>query len=648
MGGSPPRRRALFGGLISLIGLVLAAIVVYDMYADVVLQDNALYTTVVENSIPLLVDGLIVASGYWLLRNEDLAVTRQAAIWSGGCVVAFLAIAGWVYGIQQVQGQIKPFVILAQVASMGVLAGIVLGIYSGRQSQRERQLAALFENSGDAIAEIRFEGNTPVIRDVNPQFEETFGYPVEEVRGVSIDEVIVDATERETATNLSRRALAGERYETTVERCTASGEERVFRLQSIPISTGTRAGDGYAVYTDITATRRYTERVNALHEATRELLRAETRDEVAQHGVEAVSNILDLPLSGVFVESGDELEPVALSETAQTVLGDVGPLERGASLAWEVYESGQPRNVGDLSDVEGIQNPETPVAAEMIVPLDDDGVLLVGDTEPETFSKAEFTLAQILGSNMVTALDRVTRTQELRNREQELTEQNRRLETFTSVVSHDLRNPLAVATGHVELAREEAGETPALDHAAESLERMDTMIEEILTLARHGETALSPERVELSAVASAAWEMVETGDATLAVEGEQTITADRNRIQQLLENLFRNAVEHGSSPDPPPGRQDALDHGGDGVSVTVGPLDDRGFYVADDGPGIPADERDAIFDHGYTTTATGTGFGLAIVESIVDAHGGTVSVTESESGGARFEIRNVDVDQRAE
>jgi signal transduction histidine kinase len=93
----------------------------------------------------------------------------------------------------------------------------------------------------------------------------------------------------------------------------------------------------------------------------------------------------------------------------------------------------------------------------------------------------------------------------------------------------------------------------------------------------------------------------------------------------LLENLFRNA----------------LDHGGKDVTVTVGILE-RGFYVEDDGSGISADPPTDIFESGYSTTSEGTGFGLAIVADIVEAHGWEIHVTSGESGGARFEVRGVD------
>ena len=80
------------------------------------------------------------------------------------------------------------------------------------------------------------------------------------------------------------------------------------------------------------------------------------------------------------------------------------------------------------------------------------------------------------------------------------------------------------------------------------------------------------------------------------------------------------------------------------MTITVGPLDGRhGFFVEDDGPGIPSEERETVFEYGHTTAEEGTGLGLAIVEEIAEAHGWTVSLAESETGGARFELRGRDV-----
>jgi signal transduction histidine kinase len=172
---------------------------------------------------------------------------------------------------------------------------------------------------------------------------------------------------------------------------------------------------------------------------------------------------------------------------------------------------------------------------------------------------------------------------------------------------------------------------------------MDALVDDLLRLARKGETVTDPEPTPLETLAEQAWRNVDTGGGRLVVERDRTVLADRGRAKQLLENLFGNSVEHGSTGNRHASRSDGTveDGGTDaGVTVTVGSTD-AGFYVADDGPGIPEDKRDSVFDAGYSTGG-GTGFGLAIVERIAEAHGWTVSVCESETGGARFEFGGLD------
>jgi PAS domain S-box-containing protein len=212
--------------------------------------------------------------------------------------------------------------------------------------------------------------------------------------------------------------------------------------------------------------------------------------------------------------------------------------------------------------------------------------------------------------------------------EQRLERQNERLEEFVSIVSHDLRNPLNVASGQLELAREEC-ESERLDRVERAHDRMETLIGDLLQLAREGEEAQDLEPVRLEALVDRCVETVDTGDASVVVESDLQFRADAGRLHQLLENLVANAVEHG----------------GDDVTVTVGRLlDEPGFYVADDGPGIPEKDRERVFDAGHSTSDTGTGFGLSIVEEIAEAHGWEVRVTDGAQGGARFEITGVDVE----
>ncbi|PSQ57313.1 PAS domain-containing sensor histidine kinase [Halobacteriales archaeon SW_8_68_21] len=211
-----------------------------------------------------------------------------------------------------------------------------------------------------------------------------------------------------------------------------------------------------------------------------------------------------------------------------------------------------------------------------------------------------------------------------KRRERELERQNERLDAFASIVSHDLRNPLNVARGRLELAREES-DPRHLDDVERAHERMETLIDDLLTLARDGEDAGDLEPVDLDTLVRECWEGVGTAGASLRVEADLMVRADRSRLRQVLENLIRNAV----------------DHGGADVTVVVGDLD-GGFYVEDDGPGIPESDRDRVFEGGYTTDPDGTGFGLEIVSEVAAAHDWSVRAAEGTGGGARFEFTGVD------
>lgn len=253
-----------------------------------------------------------------------------------------------------------------------------------------------------------------------------------------------------------------------------------------------------------------------------------------------------------------------------------------------------------------------------------DGTFCFFDTEPrgDSFSEWEVTLVDLLGNW-------VSYEQERERRAEQLTRERNRLDDFASLVSHDLRNPLTVALGRLDIVRERYdGEDGHVETIEASLERMDALIHDLLALSRSGTKTVEPEPHVLRDVATTAWEGTGSDDATLRVaDGEAVVTGDSVAIQQLFENLLRNSVEHGGAD----------------VTVEVGSLAE-GFYVADDGPGIPVEARDRVFDSGYTTSDDGTGFGLHIVREVLDAHGWSVTVTESEQGGARFEITDVTIE----
>ena len=208
------------------------------------------------------------------------------------------------------------------------------------------------------------------------------------------------------------------------------------------------------------------------------------------------------------------------------------------------------------------------------------------------------------------------------------------VDRVASVISHDLRNPLDVARARLRAGRE-LDSDEHFDHVEQAHDRMERIIQDVLTLARGSDVVNPEDQVDLADAVREAWRMVETNGAALDIAGTlPTATADRDRVTRLFENLFRNAVEHGST-SAASGAEDS------GITITVERLSD-GLAVADDGVGIDADEREQVFEPGFTSEDHGTGLGLAIVARIADIHGWSVEVTDSEAGGARFEITGVE------
>ncbi|WP_254823500.1 sensor histidine kinase [Haloglomus halophilum] len=384
------------------------------------------------------------------------------------------------------------------------------------------------------------------------------------------------------------------------------------------------------------------ERVLAsLLDATRELMIAGDAEAICQVAVDAANDRLGYELVGAHLHPGAPLSeraaaddaPVGLESVAWTdalvdIIGQSPPptIEPGVGVAWESFEEGTLRVYDDLRTADAeLMDPDTAFRSELHVPLGRHGLLIIGSAEVDEFDAEDIYFARILAANTTAALDNLASRRAVERREQELARQNRRLEEFAGVISHDLRNPLAIAQASLQMALEDDG-MDELERTRDALDRMESLVDGLLTLAREGRGVGDISAVDIVTIAERAWTTVDTGDARLETEPVPELQADPDRLQQLLENLFRNSVEHGADATA-------------ALTVTVGPLTaGAGFYVADDGSGIPDAERESVFEHGVST-AGGTGLGLTIVRTIAEAHGWTVAATESDAGGARFEFR---------
>lgn len=489
-----------------------------------------------------------------------------------------------------------------------------------RETELERHRTVV-EASGDPMYMLDAQGRFSFVNDA---LVDLTGYTREELLGESA-QAIMDEEEYDRGSSIIRHLLEQRKrqakYETelrTADGITIPGENQLSVLYDAEGTTGTDFRGTVGVIRDIRERKRRERRLTALHDVTQELMAASSREEVCRLAVTAARRVLDFHANTVYLHrQGKGLVPIEWTDEARALIGKPPILEGPNSIAWRVYQSGEVQAVDDVRTDPDVYDPDTGVRGELYLPLGDHGILLAASEETEAFDPTAETFGELLAGEIVAVLDRV-------QREQELVRQNDRLDEFASIVSHDLRNPLTIATGRLDLARRES-ESEHLDAIDGALERMETLIEELLVYTRMGESATEREPVSLPGIVHSCWAQVETADAELIADVDATINADPNRLRRLFENLYRNAIEHGGSD----------------VAVTVREIDD-GFTLVDTGPGIAKDEHDQIFERGYSTREGGIGFGLAIVRQIADSHEWEIEVFESESGGAGFAFTGVE------
>jgi len=370
--------------------------------------------------------------------------------------------------------------------------------------------------------------------------------------------------------------------------------------------------------------------VEPFKRAVSEILSATAESDVCRLAVEYASVIFDASLVGMWLYDADtrELQLTAQTETADRLLGTDIVYEPGNSASWKAFENGEVFRF--TSDAAGEKyNTESVVESEIIVPVGEYGVINIGSETSKCFSDEDIELAKTFGTVVENALDHIDETHALRVK-------NDRLEEVISLVSHDLRNPLNVAQGRVDYISRMTDDQLLLeqvDTTTSSLERMETLIEDLLMLAEQGYVVEERTSLTLDELASDAWENVDTRDASLEATGEKQVFGERKRLLQIFENLFRNAVEHGGTDVTVNVRPIELFHtstrGGDEA-------ESDGFIVEDDGDGLPEKDDFDLFESG--TSTSGSGLGLTIAERIIEAHGWDIDAGDSPHGGAQFKI----------
>jgi PAS domain S-box-containing protein len=377
-----------------------------------------------------------------------------------------------------------------------------------------------------------------------------------------------------------------------------------------------------AVVRDVTERRDRERVVRSLHAATRELFRATDTIDACAAAVHTGADLLDLQISGIWLldEERNRLEPVAATAGAHDVVGGLPVFGDGEGLAWDAYQRDESMYFDDVTDVQDIYNPDTPIRSELIVPIGKHGVLMAGDTEVGQFDETDIELAEILAANTEAVLDRLKREQLLEERTEELERQNERLASLEGVLS----GPISATLDDVE----QTFESGTIEEARGAVDRARRLVDVAGTYANRPDATGARTGLTLGETLEAAARETDRQAPSVVVSRDGTLRADHDHLLELFAALVRNATERDA---------DAVSLG---VLQATGSRVRRlsGFYVEDDGAVIPRRVRDPPFDPYAGDVAVG--LELELARLLARDHGWELTADPTQHG-MRFEVTDV-------
>ncbi|MDF9746625.1 PAS domain-containing sensor histidine kinase [Natrinema salsiterrestre] len=410
-----------------------------------------------------------------------------------------------------------------------------------------------------------------------------------------------------------------------------NGDDRMGEFRFVPIEDDTATVA--TVVRDVTDQYEYDRVVESLHEITRWLLESDDPEEICAIAVHAGSDLLELPISGIWLleEEQGYLEPVAGTAGAHDEFGGLPRFNPGEGLVWDVFEGGDVELFDDLETVDELYNPDTPLRSEIIAPIGTRGVLMTGALDPHRFDETDVDLISTLVENTRAALDRADRERVLRDRTDELERQTERLEAVAEVLSNDLKQQLESVADALEEDAAEEWEFPLAEDTVETtLDRAERLVDDVREFARNATAVGTRSRLRLEEAVTGAASHSRLAEDAVVVEGAAALRADPDRFAHLLQTAFDSAVARGDTD----------------VTIRIGLVGfdddgDRGFFVLDDAEEIPPNAHERVLDPTADDDTAIDGLGLALVRAIAEAHDWDCTVTNGANGGTRIEIRDV-------
>ncbi|MFB6228638.1 MAG: ATP-binding protein [Halobacteriales archaeon] len=325
-----------------------------------------------------------------------------------------------------------------------------------------------------------------------------------------------------------------------------------------------------------------------------------------------------------------------MSKAAREQFGDLPDYRRDneqgslAAMIWRVFERGESLYVPDTRELESLTE-EPRSRCVLVYPVGDHGVFIASNERPDSFDNTDRSLFEVLASTLTSALDRVEREQRLRRQKSRMQQHRQRLTVLNRVLRHDIRSKINLIFGEVSKLRRAVDDAPALG----AIENQSRKILELSENARHIEKTIedgdeTTTTVDITDVIIQNVESLKQAFSNPRIRTdmpEEIYVISNGLIDPAVENVLTNAIEHNDSTPPE-------------VEVTVTP--DNGdvvVRVADNGPGMPQQEREVFKRKEETQLKHSSGIGLWLVHWIIEDVDGAIEIEDGYPRGTVVELR---------